>query len=118
MKQKIDYEKEQCRGTLKQIMKVRGLRTISLANFLKWFYGEKADTRSMCPVHSLKLDLQDGYINAYGYQNDRPGCGEKISSENEATVYQDAMKIVNALLNSEDKIPHKIKRNILVKLSR
>lgn len=116
MKQKIDYEKEQCRGTLKQIMKVRGLRTISLVNFLKWFYGSKANTQEMCPVHSLKLDLQDGYINAYGYNG--IACGDKISSENEASVYQDAMKIVNALLKSEDKIPYKIKRNILVKLSR
>lgn len=118
MKQKIDYEKEQCRGTLKQIMKVRGLRTISLANYFRWLYGKNANASQFSKVHSLKLDLQDGYINAFGYASDARSCGDKISSENETSIYQSAMEAVNSLLNVEDKIPYKVKRNILVKLSR
>jgi hypothetical protein len=36
MKKTLNYEKELYRGAIKQIMKVRGLRTISLANYNKW----------------------------------------------------------------------------------
>ena len=75
MKTTFDYNKEQYRGTLKQIMKVRGLRTISIANYINWLNanGEKLEVPS---IHSLKLDIQDGYINAYGWNGKK--CGGKI----------------------------------------
>ena len=41
-KKVTNYQKEEYRGTIKQIMKVRGLRTISLANYNDWS-GKKND---------------------------------------------------------------------------
>ena len=75
MKKIFDYNKEQSRGTLKQIMKVRGLRTISIANYVNWL-NSNGKSANVPAVHSLKLDLQDGYINAYGWNGNK--CGEKI----------------------------------------
>ena len=115
MKQIFDYRKEEYRGTLKQIMKVRGLRTISLANYIKWLrsIGEDVDD---CPVHSLKIDLQDGYINAFAYGTNEK-CGVKIDDA-DAREYRCAKKLVNDLLKREHEIPTSVKRNILVKISR
>ena len=114
MKNNFDYNKEQSRGTLKQIMKVRGLRTISIANYFKWL-NSNGGNASVPSVHSLKLDLQDGYINAYGWNGDR--CGEKIedlSSENYANV----LATVQNMLINEPKMPYRVKRNVFVKMSR
>ena len=115
MKRFIDYQKEQYRGTLKQVMKVRGLRSISLSNFLNWkeSNGEQV-TRGT--IHSLKLDLQDGYINAYSYAADGR-CGEKIVDA-DAAAYKTASDIINELLTRESEIPYKVRRNILVNVSR
>lgn len=117
MKKNLDYQKEMCRGTIKQIMKVRGLRTISLANYLAWKqtrdkdYGKQYENG----IHSIKLDVQDGYMNVYGYNGTR--CGNKIDDASGA-IYQSVFAEVNDLLNDEHSIPSKIKRNILVKLCR
>ena len=54
---KENFHKEQIRGTIKQLMKVRGLRSISIANYNKWKMKEKNKW-----LHSLKLDIQDGYL--------------------------------------------------------
>ena len=111
MKKTPNYEKELYRGTIKQIMKVRGLRTISLDNYNKWL--KRQNTTG---VHSLKLDIQDGYINAYQYNNNGR-CGTIINdapTELYASVYQQ----VNEILECEGEIPTNIRRNILVKLSR
>lgn len=113
--QNFDYRKEEYRGTLKQIMKVRGLRTISIANYINWLRGEGYDVDD-CPVHSLKLDVQDGYINAYTYgTNGR--CGAKIDDA-DTREYRCARKLVTDLLKREYEIPAKVRRNILVKLCR
>lgn len=111
MKRTTNYEKELYRGTIKQIMKVRGLRTISLDNYNKWL-----KQPNPTGVHSLKLDIQDGYINAYEYrQNGTCGCMiNDASTELYASVYNQ----VNEILAREGEIPTKVKRNILVKLSR
>ena len=113
MKKTTNYKKELYRGYIKQIMKVRGLRTISLDNYHKWL-----QRKNLVGVHSLKLDIQDGYINAYRY-NDKGRCGAVI---NDAPVdmYADVYTIVNEILARESKneIPTKVKRNILVNLSR
>lgn len=110
MKKLPNYEKELYRGTIKQIMKVRGLRTISLANYNEW-NGTKNETG----VHSLKLDVQDGYVNIYGYKNNR--CGEQINDAT-AEMYAGVYKQVMDIVNKEHTIPSKIKRNILVKVFR
>ena len=117
MKTTFDYNKEQYRGTLKQIMKVRGLRTISIANYINWLNGFKGLNLPQSSVHSLKLDLQDGYINAYGWKGDR--CGEKID-DFPADGYRYALAVVNDILELENqgKIPYNVRRNILVKMCR
>ena len=102
MKKIVDYQKEQYRGTLKQIMKVRGLRTISLANYLNWLRSNGAVVEDGT-VHSLKLDLQDGYINVYGYGN-KGKCGEKIEDA-DAETYQSAYVTLTSLLSNENSIP-------------
>ena len=114
MKRNFDYNKEQSRGTLKQIMKVRGLRTISIANYVKWL-NDNGATLSNPNVHSVKLDLQDGYINAYGWKGNK--CGEKIedlSSEGYANV----LETVRSILADEGNIPYRVRRNIFVKMCR
>lgn len=110
MKKLPNYEKELYRGTIKQIMKVRGLRTISLANYNEW-NGTKNETG----VHSLKLDVQNGYVNIYGYKNNR--CGDQINDVT-AEMYSGVYKQVMDIVNNEHTIPSKIKRNILVKVFR
>ena len=115
MKQNFDYKLEQYRGTLKQIIKVRGLRTISIANYLNWLEDNGYEAGE-CSVHSLKLDVQDGYINAFGYgENGR--CGAKIEDA-DARAYQCARKYVNDLLKREHEIPYKVRKNILVRVAR
>lgn len=110
MKKKPNYEKELYRGTIKQIMKVRGLRTISLSNYNEW-----NGTKNEIGVHSLKLDVQNGYVNIYGYKNNR--CGEQINDVT-AEMYAGVYKQVMDIINNEHAIPSKIKRNILVKVFR
>ncbi len=115
MKQIFDYQKEQYRGTLKQIMKVRGLRTISISNYLNWCR-ENGEDVGECAVHSLKLDIQDGYINAYAHgTNGR--CGVKIEDA-DTKEYRCAKKIVSEILKREHEIPYNVRKNILVKISR
>ena len=112
----LNYRKEQYRGTIKQIMKVRGLRTISLANYNAW----KGGTPGANGIHSLKLDLQDGYLNIYGYGYNSKGkaiCGEAVQDASE-DLYANAYKQVMNLIDEENSIPSRVRRNILVKLSR
>lgn len=114
MKNDFNYSKEQYRGTLKQIMKVNGLRTISLANYIKWL-NENGCNLSNPTVHSLKIDIQDGYINAYGWNGNK--CGDKIDDLS-ANEYGNVLTIVNSMLVDEKKMPYKVKRNIFVKVAR
>ena len=119
MKSKIyDYQKEQYRGTIKQIMKVRGLRTISLANYNDW---KGVATNPNTDVHSLKLDLQDGYVNIYGYGKTSKGrtvCGQMLEDEVASTAYKSAYNQVMEIISKEKEIPYKVRKNILVKLAR
>lgn len=111
-----NYLKEQYRGTIKQIMKVRGLRTISLSNYNQW----KGGAPGANEIHSLKLDIQDGYLNIYGYgstKNGKPVCGEAIQDAS-ASLYKNAYDQVMNLIADENKIPGSVRRNILVRLAR
>lgn len=112
----LNYQKEQYRGTIKQIMKVRGLRTISLANYNAW----KGNEVNEDGVHSLKLDLQDGYVNIYGFKKNSKNklvCGDAVQDAS-VEFYKNAYEQVMSLLTEEYMIPSKIKRNILVRLAR
>lgn len=110
----FNYSKEQCRGTLKQIMKVRGLRTISIANYISWL-NENGCNFGNPTVHSLKIDIQDGYINAYGWNGQK--CGNKIDDLS-PEEYGNVLALVNSMLIDEGKMPYKVKRNIFVKMCR
>ena len=111
---KENFHKEQIRGTIKQLMKVRGLRSISIANYNKWKMKEKNKW-----LHSLKLDIQDGYLYMYGFrksENDSR-AGERLENLS-IDQYDEAYRQVRNILADEDKIPSNIKRNILIKMSR
>ena len=114
MKKNIDYDKEQYRGTLKQIMKVRGLRTISIANYINWL-NANGSNHSLPKVHSVKLDLQDGYINGYGWKGNK--CGDKIEDLS-TNDYREVLLFVNNAIKKESEIPYRVKRNIFVKMCR
>ena len=108
---KIDYEKEGSRGTLKQIMKVRSLRTISLNNYCIW-----KGIDNPTGIHSLKIDIQDGYINMFEYRSNGL-CGAMIV-DGTREQYKSAMDMVNDIIKDECNIPTKVKKNILVRISR
>ena len=111
---KENFRKEQIRGTIKQLMKVRGLRSISIANYYKWKMKEKNKW-----LHSLKLDIQDGYLYMYGFrksENDSR-AGERLENLS-IDQYNEAYTQIMDILADEDKIPSNVKRNILVKIAR
>lgn len=111
---KENFRKEQIRGTIKQLMKVRGLRSISIANYNKWKMKEKNKW-----LHSLKLDIQDGYLYLYGFrksENDSR-AGERLENLS-IDQYNEAYTQIMDILDDEDNIPSNVKRNILVKIAR
>lgn len=113
----MDLKKEEYRGTLKQIMKVRGLRTISLENYNQW-KGKKSNTDG---IHSLKLDIQSGYINIFGYgltKNGRLVCGTDAIEDATADVYKTVYNQVINILEDEKNIPFNVRKNILVRVAR
>lgn len=113
-----NYKKEEYRGTIKQIMKVRGLRTISLANYNDWVGAENDYENG---VHSFKINIQDGYVNAYGFGTTKNGkhvCSTEAIQDATADFYKKAYDNVMAIITNEDKIPAKVRRNILVPVSR
>lgn len=113
-----NYKKEEYRGTLKQIMKVRGLRTISLSNYNNWL-GVAPDPNG---IHSLKLDLQSGYLNIFGYRtaakSGRLMCSPDAIENATAETYKNVYNQVMNILNDEAKIPTKERKNILVRMAR
>ena len=114
----LDYQKEQYRGTIKQIMKVRGLRCISFSNYNRW----RGLPDGAGGIHSIKYDVQDGYINAFGfdrtYRNGRPVCSTEAIQDAPADFYKRAYDLVMEIISNEGKIPYAVKKNILVRVSR
>ena len=111
---KENFRKEQIRGTIKRLMKVRGLRSISIANYNKWKGQEENQW-----LHSLKLDIQDGYLYMYGFrksENDSR-AGERLENLS-FDQYDEAYTQVINILADEHKMPSNVKRNILVKMGR
>lgn len=113
-----NYQKEEYRGTLKQIMKVRGLRTISISNYNNW-RGVKPDVNG---IHSLKLDIQSGYLNIFGYRvaakSGRLMCSPDAIENASAETYKNVYNQVMNILNDEANIPSKERKNILVRMAR
>jgi len=109
MKKVFNFTKEQQRGTLKQVMRVRGLRTINLQNYLNF---KGSSNQSIYPAATLKLNLQDGYLNMFDIQN------HKLENEVAANLYDNVYNLVTEIFENEEFIPYKQKRNILVKINR
>ena len=109
MKKVFNFTKEQQRGTLKQVMKVRGLRTINLQNYLNF---KCSDNSAIYPAVTLKLNLQDGYLNMFDCHN------HKLENDVAAGLYDNVYNLVTEIFENEDLIPSKLKRNILVKINR
>lgn len=111
---KTDYRKENIRGTIKEIMRTRGLRSISMANYFKWL-GQK----NITGVHSLKLNLEDGYLYMYGFKENPNDirAGERLNDISIET-YENVFNAVSELMKIESEIPCKIRKNITVKVNR
>ena len=113
-----NYKKEEYRGTLKQIMKVRGLRTISLSNYENW----RGNTPDVNGIHSLKLDLQSGYLNIFGYRvaskSGRLMCSPDAIENATEETYKKVYNEVQAILKDEANIPTNVRKNILVRMAR
>jgi hypothetical protein len=115
-KKSLDYRKIELRASLKDLMKMRGLRSINFANYHRW-KNDNGNNESPW-LHSLKLNLMDGYLYMYGYRNGTdPRAGQKIEDAT-AEMYGEAYSIVKRILDDEANIPSKVKRNILVKMAR
>lgn len=113
-KKKTNYNKEQIRGTIKEIMRTRGLRSISINNYNKWL-DKKIDEPWL---HSIKINMEDGYLYMHGYRkNDNLRSGSIIDHPTE-DMYLLAYSYVKEILENEDKIPSSQRRNILVKMCR
>ena len=111
MNKSFDVQKEQYRGTIKQIMRVNRLRSISIANYNKW--KQQFDGSGF---HSVKFDMQDGYINLYEYgKNVR--CGT-IVADISTDEYKNVHDTILNIINDSKQIPNNVRRNILVKISR
>lgn len=112
---KQNYEKFQVRGAIKEIMRNYGIRTISIKNYFEYL----GITPTIENVHSVRYDIMNGYINAFGYKENDPKrrCGEPLGSISNDT-YKEIYNILENLITNKYNIPSKQKRNILIKVNR
>lgn len=114
----LNLQKEEYRGTLKQIMKVSGLRTINLNNYAEW----KGETPNVNGIHSLKLDVMSGYLNIYGYRltnkTGKPVCSDVAIEDATADTYRAVYSRVRQILDDKENIPYRVRKNILVRVAR
>lgn len=110
---KFDLKKEEYRGSIKQLMTVRGLRMINFANYNAWAGNVPAKLQN---IHSVKIDIMNGYVDLY-----TPGgngrAGRRIDDV-AAGIYKKVYERVLEIFRSEDMIPSDVRRNILVRVSR
>jgi hypothetical protein len=109
----FNAKKEQYRGTIKQIMKVRGLRSINIFNYSIWNGGVNEIINN---VHSIKMDIQDGYLNVFAKGNGV--VAGRIIDNVSGETYKALFDTVLDIISKEDEIPGSLRRNILVKVSR
>lgn len=118
IKKSLDFEKISLRASLKDMMKMRSLRTINVYNYRLWKYGKDADKHSPW-LHSLKLNILNGYMDVFGPRVGIPDHRSgSIIEDVTLPQYQEAYKMVKEILSDEACIPSKVKRNILVKVNR
>lgn len=118
IKKPLDFDKISLRASLKDMMKMRSLRTINIYNYRLWKYGKDADKHSHW-LHSLKLNILNGYIYVFGPRVGIPDHRSgSIIEDVTLPQYQEAYKMVKDILSDEACIPAKVKRNILVKINR
>ena len=112
---KQNYEKFQIRGAIKEIMRNYGVRTISLKNYSDYL----GITPTVDDIHSVRYDIMNGYIVAYGYKENDPKrrCGEPLGTISNDT-YKEVYNILENLVSNKHDIPSKQKRNILIKVNR
>ena len=117
-KKNLDYEKISLRASLKDMMKMRSLRSINISNYKRWKYGDNGC--EMTPwLHSLKINMLNGYMDVFSPRtviNDhRAG---NIIEDVSLDQYKEIYGIVQDILDDEANIPATVKRNILVKINR
>lgn len=110
---KFDLKKEELRGSIKQLMSVRGLRMINLSNYNVWV--GRVD-KKLENIHSIKIDIMTGFVNLYVNGNGNQ-AGKKIDDVS-TDVYKKVYNKVLEIFKFETDIPSELKRNILVRVSR
>ena len=110
---KFDLKKEEFRGSIKQLMAVRGLRMINLFNYNNFIGNTPTKIEN---IHSIKIDLMNGYVNLYTPGN-AGRAGDRIDNV-AANIYKKVYERVLEIFKNEDDIPSAIKKNILVRFSR
>ena len=110
---KFDLKKEEFRGSIKQLMIVRGLRMINLANYNAW---DCNVDKKLANIHSIKIDIMTGFVNLYSKGNGNR-AGAKLDDVH-ADVYKKVYNRVLEIFKNEGDIPADLKRNILVRISR
>ena len=96
------------RGTVKEHMSLRRIRTINFWNYLKW----KGFNPENFPVKSVKLDILNGYLNLYDSTN------HKIPSESAKELYDQVYDMCMEIFRDEKLIPCKQRKNIVVSVNR
>lgn len=117
-KKPLDFEKISLRASLKDMMKMRSLRSINVYNYRLWKYGKDADKHSPW-LHSLKLNILNGYMDVFGPRTGTPDHRSgNIIEDVSLQQYQEVYNMIKEILSDEVYIPTKVKRNILVKVNR
>ena len=110
---KFDLKKEELRGSIKQLMTVRGLRMINLANY-NALTGNV--DKKLANIHSIKIDIMTGFVNLYANGNGNR-AGVKLDNV-PVDLYKKVYNRVLEIFKNEGNIPSDLKRNILVRVSR
>ena len=110
---KFDLKKEELRGSIKQLMTVRGLRMINLSNY-NALTGNV--DKKLANIHSIKIDIMTGFVNLYANGNGNR-AGVKLDNV-PVDLYKKVYNRVLEIFKNEGNIPSDLKRNILVRVSR
>ena len=110
---KFDLKKEEFIGSIKQLMSVRGLRMINIANYNAW--AGNVDNK-LVNIHSIKIDIMTGFVNLYANGNGNR-AGVKLDNV-PVDLYKKVYNRVLEIFKNEGNIPSDLKRNILVRVSR
>lgn len=117
-KKSLDYEKISLRASIKDLMKMRSLRTINFSNYNNWKFNN-GEPVSKLWAHSVRLNVLNGYIDVYAPRlSDKDNRAGSIIDDVTLPQYQELYSLVKNILNDEHRIAAKVRRNILVKVNR